>query len=428
MLLHKQLRSFFVEIFAGLPIGAAFCSAVVLLVLTFVPVSDPSSSGEKISPVRGANHIAEERIAVRLGRRETLQGLLHRIGLGPGTAQELLRKMYSAVDLRKMPRDQTFNVILDSQVKDVRAVEFVLQDHLVRVSDGLAGWSVEKQELAHVAGATNITVRVTDNFGESAARAGVTLAQVAQLQRIFSAEVDLLTDLAAGDEVSLVLPEKHYLDGHVVQGRMAAVRVVHGGRSFDAYGFSAGTGALQYYDSDGNLLPRAFLAVPLKFERISSAFDLARADPATGVLRPHEAIDFQAAHGTPVVSVGSGTVEIAGFRGGYGLMIEIKHPGGYTSTYAHLSRIADGIEEGRRVNAGETIGAVGQTGHATGPHLHFEFARDGEKLDYLAMKLPSAESLSGYRLLQFKREQATWLAALRGTAMRIVQTPVASWQ
>ena len=96
----------------------------------------------------------------------------------------------------------------------------------MRVSDGLAGWSVEKQELAHVAGSTSIRVRVTDNFGESAARAGVTLAQVAQLQRIFSAEVDLLTDLAAGDEVSLVLPEKHYLDGHVVQGRMAAARVV----------------------------------------------------------------------------------------------------------------------------------------------------------------------------------------------------------
>jgi murein DD-endopeptidase MepM/ murein hydrolase activator NlpD len=428
MLLQKQLRAFGAEIFAGLPIGAAFCAALVLFALTLVPVPERSTGSEKISAVRSATYLTEERVAVRIGRRESLQGLLHRVGVRASSVQELLRKVHSAVDLRKIPRDQTFNVILDSRVRDVRAVEFVLQDHLVRVSDGLSGWSVEKQELAHVAGATNITIRVTDNFGESAVRAGVTLAQVARLQRIFSAEVDLMTDLRAGDEVSLVLPEKRYLDGHVIQGRIAAARVVHGGRSVDAYGFSSGAGALQYYDADGNLLPRAFLAAPLKFERISSTFDLARADPATGVRRPHEAIDFQAAQGTPVVSVGSGTVEFAGVRGDYGLMVEIKHPGGYASTYAHLSLIADGIEAGRRVNAGETIGAVGQTGHATGPHLHFEFARDGEKLDYLAIKLPSAESLSGFRLLQFKREQALWLSALRGAAVRIVQTPVSTWQ
>ena len=427
MLFQKQLRTFVAEIFAGLPIGAAFCAALVLIALIFVPASDPSTSGERISPSRSVSHMTEERFAVRLGRSESLQALLHRIGLGPPSAQELLQKMYAAIDLRKMPRDQTFNVIVDPS-KNIRAVEFVLQNHLVRVSDGLGGWSVERQELAHVGGANSIRVLVTDSFAQSAARAGVSYAQIAQLQRIFSAEVNLLTDLAAGDEVLLVLPEKQYLDGHTAQGPMAAVRVVHGGRVFDAFAFSLGRGGLQYYDADGQLLPRVFLPAPVKFERISSTFDLARPDPASGVLRPHEAIDYQAAHGTPVISIGSGTVQFAGVRGGYGLMVELKHPGGYTSTYAHLAHIADGIEEGRRVKAGETIGAVGQTGYATGPHLHFEFARDGEKLDYLSMKLPSAESLSGYRLLQFKREQAKWLSALRGTAVRIVQTPISTWQ
>jgi murein DD-endopeptidase MepM/ murein hydrolase activator NlpD len=427
MLFQKQLRTFVVEIFAGLPMGAALCAALVLMALTVVPASDRSPSGE-ISVWQGATHSAEERVAVRLGRKESLQALLHRIGVRPGSAQELLQKVYSAVDLRKMPRDQTFNVIVDPHKKNIRAVEFVLQDHLVRVSDSVAGWSVERQELAHVAGLNSVRVRVTDNFAQSAARAGVSYAQVAQLQRIFSAEVDLLNDLAAGDEVLLVQPEKQYLDGHIVQGPMAAIRVAHGGRLFDAFGFGAAGGVLRYYDADGQLLPRAFLAAPLKFERISSTFDLARPDPASGVLRPHEAIDYQAPNGTPVISVGSGKVEFAGARGGYGLMVELKHPGGYTSTYAHLSRIADGIEEGRRVNSGDTLGEVGQTGYATGPHLHFEFARDGEKLDYLSIKPPSAESLSGYRLLQFKREQAQWLTALRGTAVRIVQTPVSSWQ
>jgi murein DD-endopeptidase MepM/ murein hydrolase activator NlpD len=427
-MLQKQLRTFVVEVFAGLPIGAAFCAALVLFALTFVPVSDPSSNGEKISPLHSISRGSEQRIAVRLGRNESLQGLLHRFGLRPSSAQELLRKIYVAVDLRRMPRDQAFSVLVDPQDRNVRAVEFVMQEHLVRVSDGLGGWSVEKQELAHVAGSNSVRVRVTDNFAQSAARAGISAAQIAELQRIFSAEVDLLADLGAGDEVLLVLPEKQYFDGHAVQGSMAAIRVVHGGRLFDAFGFNVGGGVVQYYDADGHLLPRAFLAAPLKFDRISSTFDLARPDPATGVLRPHEAIDFQAPQGTPVVAVGSATVEFAGWRPGYGLMVELKHAGGYTSSYAHLSRIAGGIEEGRRVNVGDTIGAVGQTGYATGPHLHFEFARDGEKLDYLSVKIPSMESLSGYKLSQFRREQAKWLSALRGSAVRIVQSPISSWQ
>jgi len=428
MLFQKRLRSFVNEIFAGLPMGAAFCAVLVLVALTFVPVSNPSSNDETNSLPRPATNSTEERIAVKLGRSESLQGFLRRIGLRPGSAQELLQKMYAAVDLRKMPRDQTFNVIIGPQDQDIRAVEFVLQDHLVRVSASLAGWSVERQELAHVAGLNNVRFRITDNFVQSAIRAGVPNAQIAQLQRIFSAEVDLSTDLAAGDEVFLLLPEKQYLDGHIVQSPMTAIRVVHGERLFEAFGFTGASGVLQYYDSDGQLLPRAFLAAPLVFERISSTFDLARPDPATGVLRPHEAIDFQAPHGTTVMSVGSGTVEFAGARGGYGLMVELKHAGGYITSYAHLSRIADGIEEGRRVKAGDALGEVGQTGYATGPHLHFEFARDGEKLDYLSAKLPSAESLTGFRLLQFKREQAKWRSALRGTAVRIVQTPVSTWQ
>jgi len=209
---------------------------------------------------------------------------------------------------------------------------------------------------------------------------------------------------------------------------MAAVGVVHCGRLFDAFGFNVGAGALQYYDADGHLLPRAFLAAPLKFDRISSTFDLARPDPVTGMLRPHEAIDFQAPQGTPVVAVGSATVEFVGWRPGYGLMVELKHAGGYTSSYAHLSHMAEGIAEGRRLNAGDNIGEVGQTGYATGPHLHFEFARNGEKLDFLSVKIPTPESLSGFRLAQFKREQAKWQSALHGSAVRIVQSPISSWQ
>lgn len=424
----RYLRTFVVEIFAGLPVGAALCAAALLLMFGFVPALPPFNSDEELAVTQRVKRQSEERIAVKLGRNESFHGLLSRFGLRSGSAQELLQKLYSIVDLRRLPRDQAVSVILEGEDRKVRGVEFVLQDHLVRASFGLSGWSVQRQELAHVAGVDQVRVRVTDNFANSASRAGLTVAQVAQLQRIFSAELDLLADLVGGDEVLLVSPRKQYLDGHVAQGAMAAVRVVQGGKIFDAFGFAGGEGGLQFYDSDGHLLPRAFLAAPLKYDRVSSTFDLARPDPATGVLRPHEAIDFQAAHGTPVVAIGSGIVEFAGARGGYGLMVELKHAGGYTSSYAHLSRLAEGIEAGRRVTVGETIGEVGQTGYATGPHLHFEFALDGAKLDFLSVKIPGPESLSGYRLIQFKREQTKWHAALSGSAVRMVQTPLSPWQ
>ena len=427
-MLHKLLRTFIAEMFAGLPIGAAFCAAALALVFAFVPALNQSGGDKKASALQPVERRSEERIAVRLGRNETLQGLLKRFGLRPGSAQELAQKIYSSVDLRRMPRDQAISLVVDRQDGNIRVVEFVMQEHLVRASFGLLGWSVERQELAHVAGLNTVRVRITESFPQSAARAGISAAQIAGLQRVFRAELDLQAELAAGDEVLLVVPQKLYLNGHVAMAPMAAMRVVHGGRFIDAFGLRGDDGALQYYDSDGHLLPRPFLAAPLKFDRISSTFALARPDPATGALRPHEAIDYQAAYGTPVVAIGAGAVEFAGARPGNGLMVELKHAGGYTSSYSHLSRLTEGVEEGRRVNAGEAIGAVGQTGHATGPHLHFEFARDGEKLDYLSVKIPSAQSLSGYQLMQFQSEQAKWLAALRGAVVRTVQSPTSPWQ
>ncbi len=107
---------------------------------------------------------SEERIAVKLGRNETLQGLLNRFGLRPGSAQELAQKIYSSVDLRRMPRDQAISLVVDRQDGNIRVVEFVMQEHLVRASFGLLGWSVERQELAHVAGLNTVRVRITESF------------------------------------------------------------------------------------------------------------------------------------------------------------------------------------------------------------------------------------------------------------------------
>ena len=125
--------------------------------------------------------------------------------------------------------------------------------------------------------------------------------------------------------------------------------------------------------------------------------------PIFRTVRPHLAIDYAAPAGTPVVAIGKGRVEFAGWRNGYGNVVDIRHPAGYVSRYAHFSRITTRFRKGQSVDAGDVIGYVGQTGHATGPHLHFEFLRGGSKINFIAMRIPKTVQLAAADLERFNR-------------------------
>jgi murein DD-endopeptidase MepM/ murein hydrolase activator NlpD len=427
-MLKNYLRDFCAEIFGGLPIGSALVAGAVLGISCLIPSLNPSGEEPRGATTNGVVEKMEERLVVKVARNESLGGLLTRHGLRSLSARDLLQKVRQFVDIQRLPRDQAISLILDPQDRNVRAVEFVFQDQIVRASASLGGWSVERQELFHAVQFNVVHVNSGESISGILARAGMSAQQIGQLQNLFSSQIDFSPNLSAGDELKIVIPQKQYLDGNRVVGPIAAARWIASGRSYDAYGFSGVDGSLRYYDADGQSLPHTFLPAPLKYERISSTFDLARPDPVTGVTRPHQAIDFQAAVGTPVVAIGSGTVEFAGWRDGYGLMVEIKHAGGYASAYAHLSSVADGLKDGVRVKAGEGIGKVGQTGHATGPHLHFEFSLNGRRIDFLTVKVAEPDSLTGERLQHFKREQQKWLAVMSDAENQLAQAEIHQWQ
>ena len=134
------------------------------------------------------------------------------------------------------------------------------------------------------------------------------------------------------------------------------------------------------------------------------------------------AIDYAAPAGTPVVAIGRGRVEFVGWRQGYGNVVDIVHSSGYMSRYAHFSRFAAGMRDGRAVNAGDVVGYVGQTGHATGPHLHFEFLRGGEKINFLNLRIPKDDRLAGQDLQRFKRLREEREALLRREDNRVVDS------
>ena len=177
----------------------------------------------------------------------------------------------------------------------------------------------------------------------------------------------------------------------------------------------------EYYSSKGESLRRAFLRAPLSFAWISSPFNRSRMHPIFRTVRPHLAIDYAAPAGTPVVAIGRGKVEFIGRRVGYGNVVDIRHAENYVSRYAHFSRFEPKLKRGGSVSAGDVIGYVGQTGHATGPHLHFEFLRSGMKVDFLGLRLPKNQQLTGADLARFYRFRDEQRALLRNGQPKLVE-------
>jgi murein DD-endopeptidase MepM/ murein hydrolase activator NlpD len=157
---------------------------------------------------------------------------------------------------------------------------------------------------------------------------------------------------------------------------------------------------------------RSFLRAPLSYARVSSPFSANRLDPVLRTVQPHLAIDYAAPAGTPVVAIGAGRVEFIGWQNGYGNVVDIRHSGDYTSRYAHFSRFAANLRRGQSVNAGDVIGYVGQTGHATGPHLHFEFLHGTTKINFLALRVSKIQQLTGDDWRRFTRLRDQQLAML----------------
>jgi murein DD-endopeptidase MepM/ murein hydrolase activator NlpD len=254
---------------------------------------------------------------------------------------------------------------------------------------------------------------IEENLYASGLSAGLAPEHVVQLEDIFKYDIDFFSDFTRGDEFAAVLEELRYEDGRHVPRRILAADLEASGKMFSAFYFVSKSGKGSYYDEEGKQLRNAFLRAPLSFTRISSPYSLARRHPISRIMRPHRAIDYAAPAGTPVVAIGGGRVIFSGWKPGYGNLVEISHAGGYSSRYGHFSRIARGIRRGVEISAGDVIGFVGQTGHATGPHLHFEFLRGGEKINFLSTRMPRAEHLAGAELQRFLRERDQRVAQLR---------------
>jgi murein DD-endopeptidase MepM/ murein hydrolase activator NlpD len=229
------------------------------------------------------------------------------------------------------------------------------------------------------------------------------------MAEIFGWQIDFSTEVQRGDTFRVAV-EAFRLDGRFVRyGRILAAELVRGDRPFQAVHF-AGERTSGYFAPDGTPVRRAFLRSPLKFTRISSRFTRRRFHPVLGVYRPHYGVDYAAPTGTPVQAAGDGTVSRAGWESGYGKTVRVRHPNGYETLYGHLSRIL--VKPRQRVSQGETIGRVGMTGLATGPHLDYRMLKNGAYVDPLKVVSPPAAPVPAAERARFESRAAQAMARL----------------
>ena len=230
------------------------------------------------------------------------------------------------------------------------------------------------------------------------------------LADIFEYRVDMSKDLQDGDQFHILVERLQKPNGAILINKILGARLALSGNDMDAILFKGAGSSGEYFDGTGKSLRAAFLRAPVAFRRISSIFG-GRRHPVLGTWRQHKGTDYAAAMGTPVRSVGDGVVIFAGRKGGYGNVIDIRHRNGFVSRYGHLRGFAKGIHGGTRVSIGSTIGYVGMTGLATGPHLHFEILVGGVQRDpRVALRMQGGMPIASSEKGLFNRMRSRTLA------------------
>lgn len=221
-----------------------------------------------------------------------------------------------------------------------------------------------------------------------------------RLSEIYAWTVDFF-GLDRGDHFKVIYEEQFVDSIPIGIGRIMAAEFTHKGEKLFAFEYEQ-DGVLSYYDENGKSLRREFLKAPLRFSHISSKFSKSRMHPILKIRRPHSGVDYSAPTGTPIYTIGDGTVIGKGYSTSAGNYIKIRHNSVYTSGYNHLSKYPKGIRVGQRVNQGEIIGYVGSTGYATGPHLDFRVWMNGQAIDPLKIKAPPVEPIKQENLSSFQ--------------------------
>jgi murein DD-endopeptidase MepM/ murein hydrolase activator NlpD len=319
-----------------------------------------------------------------------------------GMIDRIAKETKEIFDVRKIKAGNRYSRIFSKDslkrtlffIYEINPIDFVVYDF----RDSLKVYKEKKKVTRLIKTATGtIKSSLWNCFVENRLDVNLGLA----LSDVYAWTIDFY-GLQKGDNFTVIY-EEIFVDNKMIGiDRILASKFQNSGKDFYAYHFEQ-QGKGSYFDENGQSLQRSFLKAPLKFSRISSRFSRSRMHPILRIARPHFGVDYSAPRGTPVVALGDGHVKEAGFHGGFGRFISIRHNSVYTTTYAHLSGYAKGLKTGMHVQQGQVIGYVGSSGLSTGPHLDFRVYHNGSPTDPLKLESPPAKPVDGQDMDRYRK-------------------------
>lgn len=386
---------------------------------------EPSGLDEQLEALAAHELELDRSTVTRPG--DTLDSIMQRVGVSDAQAVAALRaapwarSMWSGRPGKRVQATASASGRLSALViRQAPADSALASTHFQRTTAQRTddGWQVGLETVPLETQARLGSGTIRSSLFAASDEAGVPDSVAIQVAEVFSTEIDFHRELRRGDTFSVVY-EALTADGEPItwapeHGRLVAAEFSNDGKVHEAVWFDAG-GKGAYFGFDGQSRRRAFLASPMEFSRVTSGFAM-RMHPILRQLRAHKGVDYAAPTGTPVRTVGDGVVEFAGWQNGFGNVVFVRHSNDRTTVYAHLSRI--GVRKGERVNQGQHIGAVGATGWATGPHLHFEFRVNGEHQDPLRM----AKSSEAITIDPAQRPRFEQVAAVARAKLDVAQS------
>ncbi|MBA4054502.1 MAG: peptidase M23 [Marivirga sp.] len=361
----------------------------------------------------------------KIKRNERLGDILEAYNVPAKIIHQVSQLSRNIFDVRKIAPNKKYTLICNQdslKTAKVLVYEPNLIDYIVfRFEDTL--WvDVCKKDVVILE--KSIAGEIRSNLSETIEELGISHELTNRFVDIFGWQVDFQR-LQKGDKFKLIYEEAQVEGVSVGIKQINGIYFEHSGSPYYAFPFDQGEG-VDYFDEEGKSLRKALLKYPIEFTRISSRYTMNRFHPVQKRWKAHLGTDFAAPTGTPIRSVGDGIIEEAQYKSNNGNYVKIRHNGTYTTQYLHMSRIADGVRAGTKVRQGQTIGYVGSTGLATGPHLCYRFWRNGVQVDALRVELPPSQPVKKDYLDAFDKVKVELTKKLEVIPFPVQQQPLAS--
>ncbi len=379
------------------------------------PPSPPAPPPEEIKVISG-----------KISKGQSLSATLRPQGIPAEMIDAISRHLKPILNLRRMNPGDSYELRLTPAGK-FRGFSYQSSPiDVYRITlDPSGEWNARKLDIPVDKCWARVSGEIASSLFEAMDKLGEKDPLTLDFAEIFAWEIDFRTELQPGDRFRMVV-EKYYAGGAFIKyGRILYAEFSGQAKVTQGIYYQPGKGPADYFTERGEPLRKAFLRSPLKFTRISSGYSKSRLHPVLGERRPHLGVDYAAPVGTPVWAIADGTVASAGWNGGYGKQVVLKHVKGYQSLYGHLSRIAPELRKGKTVRQKQIIGYVGSTGLSTGPHLDFRLSKSGAYRNPLKEISPRAPSLTPDQLPDFQQAATPvlqWARDPAAGAMKIEAT------